>query len=113
MKLGSFQKTTVIISLSVCVFFLLCVLLIMYNNKKKNTWPPMIPECPDWWIKKGEGDLSKCVNVRNLGTCNEKEKNFNGSEFTGSQGTCNKYRWATNCGISWDGITYGVVNPCN
>ena len=39
-------------------------------------------------------------------------KNFNTSQFTGSQGICNKYNWATNtCNVSWDGITYGVSPP--
>ena len=33
--------------------------------------------------------------------------------FTGSNGTCAKYSWANKCDVSWDGITYGVENPCN
>ena len=32
--------------------------------------------------------------------------------FTGSNGACHKRDWATANGISWDGITYGVSNPC-
>ena len=32
--------------------------------------------------------------------------------FTGSNGACNKRNWADFNGISWDGITYGVNNPC-
>ena len=32
--------------------------------------------------------------------------------FTGSNGACNKRNWADFNGISWDGITYGVSNPC-
>jgi hypothetical protein len=39
--------------------------------------------------------------------------NFNTSAFTGSQGACNKYNWATKCNVTWDGITYGVSNPCS
>ena len=38
--------------------------------------------------------------------------NFNQSQFTGSNGTCNKYLWAKKCDLSWDGLTYGVPNPC-
>ena len=38
--------------------------------------------------------------------------NFNLPAFTGSNGTCAKYNWANNCKVSWDGITYGVENPC-
>ena len=39
--------------------------------------------------------------------------NFNNAPYTGDNGTCNKYIWAKKCGVTWDGITYGVENPCN
>ena len=32
--------------------------------------------------------------------------------FNAENGTCSKYTWATRCGVTWDGITYGVNNPC-
>ena len=35
-----------------------------------------------------------------------------GYTFTGTNGACHKRDWATANGISWDGITYGVSNPC-
>ena len=35
-----------------------------------------------------------------------------GYTFTGTNGACHKRDWATANGISWDGITYGVNNPC-
>ena len=38
---------------------------------------------------------------------------FTTSSFTGSDGLCSKYNWANNCGVTWDGITYGVKNPCD
>ena len=37
---------------------------------------------------------------------------FNTPYFRGSDGTCNKYKWAKSCDLTWDGITYGVANPC-
>jgi hypothetical protein len=78
----------------------------------------MTPACPDYWIIDGSGNNTRCINQKDLGTCkplsgkNHLIMNFNNPSFTGSQGTCNKYTWATNCGVSWDGITYGVNNPC-
>ena len=39
--------------------------------------------------------------------------NFNQQPFTGDNGSCSKYRWATGCGVTWDGITSGVKNPCD
>ena len=40
------------------------------------------------------------------------KREFNTSEYTGTNGKCNKYKWADKCGVSWDGITYGAKNPC-
>ena len=42
---------------------------------------------------------------------------FSGTTFTGTDGLCNKKNWATNCSdpnnsVTWDGVTYGVVDPC-
>ena len=37
---------------------------------------------------------------------------YDGYTFTGTNGACHKRDWATAHGISWDGITYGVSNPC-
>lgn len=82
------------------------------------SWPPNVPNCPDWWVASGDGKNQKCINQKNLGTCsaNEGEEHqimdFNISKFTGGDGLCNKYKWANNCNVSWDGITYGVKNPC-
>ena len=39
--------------------------------------------------------------------------NFAAAPYIGSNGLCEKYKWATTTGVAWDGITYGVTNPCN
>ena len=75
-------------------------------------------QCPDYWVIDGSGNNAKCINVKDLGTCKSlgnkhQTMNFNTSAFTGSQGACNKYNWATKCNVTWDGITYGVNNPCS
>jgi hypothetical protein len=38
--------------------------------------------------------------------------NFNQAPFSGSNGSCSKYNWATSCKVTWDGITSGISNPC-
>jgi len=55
----------------------------------------------------GNGSGSgKCVNIHGLGldTCN-KIMDFTTEEYSGTQGLCNKQTWATNCNITWDGVT--------
>jgi hypothetical protein len=48
------------------------------------------------------------------GNDNEKNTmNFDAAPFNSDNGLCAKYKWATSCGVTWDGITSGVKNPCD
>jgi len=112
-----FQKI-VLFSAIIVLIIALIIIGITLSYGQKQQWPPVITSCPDYWTLDGSGNNTTCINVKDLGTCsatgNDKHlvMDFNTSVFTGSQGTCNKYKWANNCGVSWDGITYGVNNPC-
>jgi hypothetical protein len=112
-----FQKF-VLISAIIILIIALVFIGITLTYSKEQQWPPMVPECPDYWIMDGSGNNSTCINMKDLGTCPPKngdkhlKMDFNDPVFTGSNGTCAKYTWAKKCGISWDGITYGVNNPC-
>jgi hypothetical protein len=113
-----FQKIVLIIAIIVLIITLV-VMGIALNSARSETWPPLLPDCPDWWIADGSGNMSTCINIKDLGVCSAQEgkahqtMNFNGPVFTGSNGLCAKYNWANKCKVSWDGITYGVQNPCN
>lgn len=110
----TFQKivlTTAIISLLI----ILIIIGMSLSKTKDEQWPPMVGQCPDYWV-----DVSgNCVNTHHLGRCNiptAKDKNamnFNESPFVGSNELCAKYTWATSCGVTWDGITSGIPNPCS
>jgi hypothetical protein len=112
-----FQKIVLIIAIIVLIISLVLVGILLRSSSSE-TWPPLVPECPDWWIADGSGNNTTCINIKDLGVCQaqsgEKHQtmNFNTSAFTGSNGLCAKYKWANNCKVSWDGITYGVENPC-
>ena len=108
-----FQKTTAIVGLSLLVVLMLFLMTRTFTAKKNKNenWPPVIGECPDFWSNQ-LGSKPGCVNVHNLGKCSKRTVDFTTPEFSGSNGLCNKYTWANNCGVSWDGITYGVKNPC-
>ena len=61
----------------------------------------------------GDGvEIGTCYNIQNLGdpSC-PKEMDFSQDQWTGTDGDCNKYRWAKKCDITWDGIT-NQSNPC-
>lgn len=115
-SMGGFQRIAVIITLVLLLIIYVFVILNFSFAKKKENWPPIIADCPDFWqSEKTEENNIKCINTQDLGTCPPAtgdtylEMDFNTSEF-GT--TCAKYTWANNCGIAWDGITYGVNNPC-
>ena len=112
-----FQKIVLIIA-TIILIITLVLIGVALNKASGESWPPLVPDCPDWWIADGSGNNSKCINVKDLGVCQKESgnkhqhMNFNLPAFTGSNGTCAKYNWANNCKVSWDGITYGVENPC-
>lgn len=111
----SFQKNTIIIAAIVVIIYTLIMIYIMRYAANNEEWPPSISDCPDYWstdCSKGP-DKCVCVNSKNLGTCSQKTMDFNLSPFVGSEGDCNKYKWASKCGIPWGGISYGVDNPCS
>ena len=111
----SFQKIILIIAIVILLLALLFIGITLSKGIQQQQWPPIISDCPDYWTIDGSGNNTHCINTHNLGTCSAKENrimNFNTPTFTGANGLCNKYNWANNCNISWDGITYGVNNPC-
>jgi hypothetical protein len=113
--MASFQGIVIILAIILLIIILILIGLLMAKSKNTEQWPPLIGACPDYWVDTS-GNGANCVNVKNLGKCiiaNDPETmDFSTSEYTGDQGLCNKYTWATGCDVSWDGITYGVPNPC-
>jgi len=113
-----FQKI-VLYSAIIILIIVLVVIGIALSYAKDESWPPMVPSCPDWWIIDGSGNDASCIDMKDLanakckvGSQGHLNKNFNTAQYTGSNGNCAKRTWATECGVSWDGITYGVSNPC-
>lgn len=130
--MATFQTTVLVIFM---VLLIITLFYIGYSINKGITeidWPPIIGGCPDYWVSVSKDGLNSyginktnltgtgpfCVNVKNLGTCPAKAgdkflvADFTTNTYTGSNGNCAKYNWAKKCGLTWDGITYGVSNPC-
>ena len=114
----TFQKLVLFGAIIILIIALIFIgIALSYAEDER--WPPMTPECPDYWLVDGSGNNTTCINIKDLGTCQPESKddrhlkmNFNSPAFTGSNEMCAKYTWAKKCGVSWDGITYGVSNPC-
>lgn len=102
----SFQIIVLILAVIILIVALAFIGVSLKNSNKKASWPPLVPSCPDYWTV----DVSGCRNVKDLGTCKTIGDNY--KDFTGKT-ACEKYTWANGCGLAWDGITYGVKNPCD
>lgn len=114
----NFQMLVLIIAVIVLIVILVVIGISLSKAVVNEQWPPIVGECPDYWVDMS-GNGEACYNSHRLGKCNIPSKgdkntmNFNNSPFTGSSGACSKYAWATACGVTWDGITSGVKNPCD
>jgi hypothetical protein len=98
----NFQRTTIMVAL--IVFFLVMIIIgfLLYKSKSTLDYPPEIAECPDYWKVIG---VQKCENVKGLGTNCISPMDFSGPEWQGENGLKKKETWATNCGVTWDGVT--------
>ena len=116
-------KKIVLYSAIIILIISLVLIGIALSYSKNESWPPMVPKCPDYFVVDGTG---KCLDILDIIPDGKKtvpgcikvsedahfKRDFNTSEYTGTNGKCNKYKWADKCGVSWDGITYGAKNPC-
>lgn len=116
--MGGFQKIVLVIMFILLIIIIVLVGITLYNKNANQSWPPNLGDCPDYWTDMS-GNGERCVNVKDLGSCNGSvttgehlNMNFAVAPYIGSGGNCAKYNWANDCGIAWDGITYGVPNPC-
>jgi hypothetical protein len=113
-----FQKFILFAAIIILIIALVVIGISLSYAKDQEAWPPLTPDCPDYWMIDGSGNNAVCINVKDLGTCPPQSgqkhltMNFNTSAFSGENEDCSKYTWAKRCGVSWDGITYGVTNPC-
>lgn len=114
----NFQMIVLTTAIIILILVLVVIGVALSKASEENSWPPIVGECPDYWTDiSGNGEA--CFNTHSLGRCNIPSKNnkatmnFNKSPFLGDDGICAKYRWATSCNVTWDGITSGVKNPCD
>ena len=87
------------------------------NSEEESVWPPIVGDCPDYWVDLS-GNGAACFNSKSLGRCNipgtsgKNTMDFTTQAFTSENSMCAKYKLAKACDVTWDGITYGINNPC-
>jgi hypothetical protein len=125
--LTTFNKSVLFVSTILLIIGLIVIANFIMKNKETEIYPPVISDCPDYWVDTS-GNGSNCINVKYLGNpastsdytkcVGDKNTNtpvaidFSVAPYTGTNGICQKYTWANNCGATWDGITGTDYNPC-
>ena len=103
----SFQSIVMTTSVIILILSLCLIGLALYRQKYNSDYPPVIANCPDYWIDKSkEGNGKKCENIKNLGNpaCG-KEMDFTTAQWSGEAGFCAKSKWAKTCNLTWDGLS--------
>jgi hypothetical protein len=102
----TFQQTVLIIATIILLVVLAIVGISLYKTTGSGDFPPVIGDCPDYWIAQNDGKNNICSNIKNLGKSScPKTMNFNNPPWSGSNGLCVKSRWARGCDLTWDGVT--------
>ena len=65
--MNNFQKVIAIIFIILLIICLIIVGHALYNHKFNTAYPPVVEDCPDYWLDKSDGNGSNCVNSQNLG----------------------------------------------
>ena len=108
--MATFQNIVMIAATTILIISLCFIGLGLYRQKYKLDYPPIIANCPDYWLdSSGNGSACKPDGANPIG--NQTSSCTATMDFTQAQwsgegtGACNKYNWAKMCNLSWDGIT--------
>lgn len=101
----TFQITVMKTAIIILIITLCFIGLALYKQKYSADYPPVFPNCPDYWMD-SSGNGANCTNPKNLGNANcAGPMDFTLPQWAGQNGKCSKYKWAKQCNLSWDGIS--------
>lgn len=101
--------------LGIAIVLLIAAYIMIYftlvdNNKN---WPPSVAKCPDYWEYNAASDMCKSNNGFNEGSSGVTEYPDVDGETLTQKSTCDKYKWAKEKEVSWEGLSYGVSMDCS
>jgi len=107
--MNTFQHTVLTISIIILIISLAWSGYGLVKKKQDAQWPPVIASCPDYWVQNEDGmcvpgadfpkDSTDCETAAPRAA-----NNLNTTEKRSLK------QWATNCNLSWDGITNSNFN---
>ena len=106
--MNSFQNMVLGISIILLILCLIVIAYGLYSKTYQEAFPPVVADCPDYWVDKSDGDSSNCENIKSLGTMTNVCKgpmDFSTEKWLGAAGLDRKQAWAKMCKLQWDGVT--------
>ena len=115
--MASFQTIVLIIAVIILILCLTGVGVAIYFNRYSTVFPPISSTCPDGYTASSSSSSSDTFCTINSdqkpssnSNCNR--ININEAMYNGKNGLCQKYLWATKCGVNWQGVTEESNNQC-
>ena len=97
-----FQKSVATVAIVILIIALCFIGIALYRQAYNSDYPPVIPNCPDYWDASG----NLCINSMPLGNARcRTPMDFTTPQWNNSSAMCRKYQWAKGCNLTWDGIT--------
>ena len=98
--------------LGIAIVLLIAAYIMIYftlvdNNKN---WPPSVAKCPDYWVYNAASDMCESINDFNIGSSGNTVTEY---LDVSQKNTCDKYKWAKDKEVSWEGLSYGVSMDCS
>ena len=118
--LTQFNKIVLLIATIVLIIMLILLYIFLSKSLFEDSYPPVTSDCPDYWdISLNSDGTKECINNLkiNSGRANAECNNIIANQFglesiNKEQAICNKFKWAKQCKITWDGITNNS-KPCD
>ena len=105
-----YQRIVLGIAIVLLIGAYVMIFFTLVNNKSQ--WPPSVAKCPDYWVYDNVNNSCKRSDY-NKGDYTYKNYPSDTSGLKLSDLTrCDKYKWANENGISWDGLSYGISLNC-
>jgi hypothetical protein len=110
-----FNKTVLIIAIIILSAALISLGVTLSYSMFDDASPPVVSDCPDYWdVSYNSSNDVVCQNTSTVNKgrsdCNAYPVSLFNQGGTGKDDIiCEKYKWAKNCGIVWDGVSNNVA----
>ena len=93
-----FRQSVMAVAVVILIITLAMIGTALRNQRKNAIYPPVLADCPDYWKGTSDGECKR-GSVYNKGICPNSTVDFS------TVSDCGKYEWASDCQVTWDGIS--------